>query len=446
VFFNGSIAEVFHIPAAVGGTSEAALYSADLASGGQAATETVTVTDPGTNTLSYTYDLQNGGRLLSQTDGTGASTSYGYDTGGFLYTVTHPDGDIVTSAHDVRGNVTSKTTCQDLADSICSTSYYTYYPDDTTAALTPDPRNDDLLTSADGRSSAATDTAYRTTLAYNSLGEATAKTSPAVAGYAAGMTTASTYTTAATAAYGGGSTPAGLLASKTTADGAVTSYQYYSDGDLALETSPLGQTTLYTYDGLGNVASKTVTYSPADTCTAPVNGAAYGPCANTANSSSCQSPCTLLETAKTSYAYDPQGRLLTQTDPPTADAVTGTVHTQQTAYTYDNDGDILTEVKSDLTGGDPSRTTRNSYNGDDQLYSTTDPAGQVTGYTYDSFGNVKTRTDPNGAVHQFTYDADSRQLTETIDNFTGTGPTPASPAAQLLEQMRCPEASGQSVH
>jgi large repetitive protein len=435
VFFNGSIAEVFHIPGAIGGTSEATLFSGAENSNGKAATETVTVTDPGTNTLTYTYDLQNGGRILSQTDGTGAPTSYGYDTGGFLYTVTHPDGDIVTTAHDVRGNVTSKTTCQDLAGNVCSTSYYTYYPaGNGNAQLTPDPRNNAVLTASDGRSASASDTTYQTTYAYNPLGEVTAKKSPAVTGYAAGMTTTSTYTSATTAAYGGGNTPAGLLQSKTNADGAVTSYAYYADGDLALKTTALGETTLYTNDGLGNVATETATYSPLATCAAPGSGATYGSCANTANNSGCQSPCTLLETARTSFAYDPQGRVLTETDPATTDAVTGKVHTQQFSYTYDNDGDMLTEVQSDLTGGDPSRTTANSYNGDDQLQSATDPAGQVTGYTYDSYGNIKTRTDPNGAIHDFTYDADSRRLTETIDNFTGTGPTPAAPATKLFDQ------------
>ena len=434
VFFNGSIAEVFHIPGAVGGASEAALFSAAQAASGSG-TETVIVKDPGQNQITYRYDLQNGGRLLSKTDGTGATTKYGYDTGGFLYTVTNPGGDIVTTAHDIRGNVTSKTTCQDLADNICSTSYYSYYPaGNGSANLTPDPRNDDLLTSSDSRSASASDTTYQTKYAYNSLGEVTGKTSPPVPGYPGGMTITSTYTSATTAAYGGGNTPAGLIASKTTADGAVTSYAYYADGDLALETSPLGKTTLYTYDGLGAVASQTVTYSSAGTCSPPAGGATYGPCANTVNDPACQSPCSLLQTATTRFTYDPQGRPLTETDPATTDAVTGTVHTQQTTKAYDNDGDLLTTVQSDLTGGDPSRTTTNAYNPDDQLKSTTDPAGQVTGYTYDSFGHVKIRTDPNGAEHEFTYDADGRPLTETIDNFTGTGPTPASPAAQLLDK------------
>ena len=258
MFFNGSIAEVFHVPGAVGDTSAAAIYSAGLASGGQAATETVTVADPGQHKLTYRYDLQNGGRILSQTDGTGMTTAYGYDTGGFMDSV-DADDEFTTTTHDTRGNVLSKTTCQDLADNICSTSYYTYYLGSTTT----DPRNDEVLTSSDGRSSSASDTTYQTAYAYSSLGEVLTKTSPPVSGYPSGMTTTSTYTTAATAAYGGGTTPAGLLASTATADGAVTSYSYYSDGDLAVQTSPLGQATLYTYDGLGDTLSQTVTYSTA---------------------------------------------------------------------------------------------------------------------------------------------------------------------------------------
>lgn len=89
--------------------------------------------------------------------------------------------------------------------------------------------------------------------------------------------------------------------------------------------------------------------------------------------------------------------MLTETDPPTTNAVTGTEHTEQTSYTYDADGDVLTTVESDLTGGDPTRTTTNVYNADDQLASTTDPAGLTTRYTYDAYGNRATQTDPNGA-------------------------------------------------
>jgi large repetitive protein len=419
-FFNGSIAEVFHVPAAIGAAGVAALYGAAQASTGQAATEVVNVTDPGGKTLTYRYDLQNGGRILSETDGTGATTTYGYDTGGFLHTVTNPDGDIVTTTHDIRGNALSKETCQDLAAGDCSTSYYTYYLDSSSPT---DPQNDEMLTSSDGRSSSSTDTTYQTKDTYDSLGDELTETSPPVPGYPDGMTTTNTYTTATTPAWGGGDTPAGLLASTTNADGATTSYNYTSGGDLAEKNSPLGQATEYTYDGLGDVTYESIFYAAASACSEPAAGQTYGPCGNGANAVQ----------AETYYNYDPQGRLLAETDPPTTDAVTGTEHTEQTGYTYNADGKVLTTVESDLTGGDPSRTTTNVYNADDQLSSTTDPAGLTTSRTYDAYGDLATQTDPNGAQYSYTYDADKRQLTETLDNFTGTGPTPSAPAAQLLD-------------
>ena len=63
--------------------------------------------DPAGKTETSKYDASNGNRLISQTDGTGATTTYGYDTSGFPYTVTDPNGDVTTTAHDVRGNESS---------------------------------------------------------------------------------------------------------------------------------------------------------------------------------------------------------------------------------------------------------------------------------------------------------------------------------------------------
>ncbi len=40
-------------------------------------TESVTVTDLGSKTLTYEYDPVNGGRLIAQVDGLGAKTTYG---------------------------------------------------------------------------------------------------------------------------------------------------------------------------------------------------------------------------------------------------------------------------------------------------------------------------------------------------------------------------------
>ena len=97
----------------------------------------------------------------SYTDGDGGITTYGYDAGGFPLDHRprrrrHPTG------YDVRGNLVSKTTCQYLAADDCSTSYWSYYPDDTSATLTPDRANNVMQTYADGRSASATDTTYQT--------------------------------------------------------------------------------------------------------------------------------------------------------------------------------------------------------------------------------------------------------------------------------------------
>src|SRR5262249_25555609 len=99
--------------------------------------------------MTYTFDPQNGSRPLASTDATGAKTLYGYDTQGFLHTVTDPDGDVTTTGHDLRGNTVSQTTCQNQAALACSTVYYTYFPDDTTASPPPDQRNDLVLTMRD---------------------------------------------------------------------------------------------------------------------------------------------------------------------------------------------------------------------------------------------------------------------------------------------------------
>ena len=102
--------------------------------------------------------------MLSHTDANGFVTTYGYDTGGFQDESTEDALLVTETGYDVRGNMVSRTTCQDQAANECSTSYWTYYPDDTSTSLNPDARNDVVLTYADGRSASSTDTTYQTTL------------------------------------------------------------------------------------------------------------------------------------------------------------------------------------------------------------------------------------------------------------------------------------------
>ncbi|MFF7278360.1 LamG-like jellyroll fold domain-containing protein [Streptomyces griseorubiginosus] len=400
--FKGSLAEVAFYDHNLTSAQVAGQWNAYKQSTGTIATESVVVTDPGRHTLTSTYDLSDGGRMLTDTDGTGATTSYGYDTSGFLYTTTDGNGDVTTTGHNSRGDVVSRTTCQDQSSSKCSTSYFTYYLN---ADSDTDPRNDQLLTSSDGRSSSSTDTTYRTVNTYDSNGNLLTSTTPAVTGHSAGLTTKETYTTSSTAGYVSGTVaPAGLLASTTTPGGAVTSYLYYANGDLAQETSPLGLITRFTYDSLGRVLTKT---EVSDTY-----------------------PAGLL----TRYSYDALGRTLTELDPGTTNAVNqSVVHTALTTNSYDADGNTLSTAVSDTTGGDTTRTTSRTYDAFGQLKTVTDPEQYTTSYTYDSYGNKTGETDPDGQVYAYTYDADGSQLTTTLTNYTGSDDTPDDPAPKLLE-------------
>jgi YD repeat-containing protein len=334
--------------------------------------------------LTYLTDPLNGGRPLASIDALGNQTTYGYDTSGFLHTVTDPNGNVTTTGHDVRGNTVSKTTCQNQVTMTCSTTYSTYYPDDSNPTPAADLRNDLLLTQRDGRSSSATDPTYVTSYGYDSAGNRTSVTTPPVPGYPAGRTSTTVFTTTSTPAADGGTVPAGLVASAITPGGATETVTYFHNGDPATVTDPGGTTTSYTYDGLGRVLTRTVV--------------------------SIGSPNGLT----TSYSYDGQNRPLTITEPPVTDRVTGAVHTAQTSDVYDADGDTLSTTVADLTGGDASRTVSNAFDNSDRVQTATDAAGKTTSYTYDGYGDRATETDPAGTTTAYAYDANKNLLTTTL--------------------------------
>ena len=411
-WFTGDLAELAWYPYQLSAAQVSAQWNTVPAAAGLTPVQVDNVTDPGNNTVSWTYDLLNGGRELSYTNAEGGITGYAYDTAGFQASVTSPDGDITTTGHDPRGNLVSQTTCQDVRANECSTSYWTYYPDDTSAAPPPDRRNDMVLTYADGRSSSSTDTTYQTRYAYDSLGDLTAVTSPPVAGYPSGRTTSHAYTSGtSTGGYQGAVPPKGLLYQVTTPGNAVTTTLYYVDGDVAQVTTPDGQRTAYTYDGLGRKASQAV-YSD-----------------------------TYPSGLTTTYAYDANGDLVTQTDPAVLNRVTGAVHTAQTTSAYDADGDVTSQTVTDLTGLDSTRTGTRTYNRYDQVASQTDPAGASTTYTYDAFGNRASQTDPDGNLTQYAYDGDGHLTATTLANYTGSPPG-SQVAAPLTEESRWYDPAG----
>ena len=425
VIYNGST------PLWASGTAGATGDTAFLTAGGdfeidagqgQRLWDTATNLSDAVDVDTYQFDPLNGDRMVAETDARGYTTTYGYDTSGFLNTVTDPNGNVTTTQHDVRGNETAETTCQDTATDACSTKYWTYYPDDTSVQLaTPSPENDQQLTYRDPRSSSSTDATYETTYTYNTCGERTGVTTPPVAGYSAGLTTTTVYTTGSSSTTCGqaqlahGSTtqyaPAGLVAQTSTPGGAITTYQYDAAGDLYQETSPLGETTTYTYDGLGRVVSKTVGWS-----------ATY-PGASTTSGS-----------ATTTYTYTADGQLYTETDPIVTDAVADYTHQKVTTYTYTPDGLTTQVTVSDAgDGADTARTTFTHYNTDDQVESVTDPAGDATSYKYDAFGRKQYETDPDGNEEEYTYDADGNLIETDLLDYTGNPNNPSAATTLVLE-------------
>jgi RHS repeat-associated protein len=361
--------------------------------------------------LTYAFDPLNGGRPLSTIDALGQKTGYGYDTQGFLHTVTDPNGNVTTTGHDLRGNMVSKTTCQNQATMACSTTYYTYYPDDTNATPPADQRNDLLVTQADGRSSSASDTRYVTRYAYDSAGNRTSVITPPLPGYPSGRTSTTVFTSSSTPAADSGNTPAGLVASTQTPGGATETVTYFHNGDPATVIDPTGTQTSYTYDGLGRVLTRTVV------------------------SNSFPNGLT------TSYTYDGENRPLTITEPSVTNRVTGAIHTARTTDVYDADGDTLSTTVADLTGGDASRTVSNTFDSSDRVQTASDAWGKTTSYTYDVYGNRVSETDPANHTTAYTYDANQNLLTTTLRAYTGD-PVNPSPAVDLVESARSYDPAG----
>jgi RHS repeat-associated protein len=369
-----------------------------LSYGGTAGSVTATarLTDPRGGTITSVYDPLRGYHMTSQIDQAGGTTTWDYNTAGFVDYIHDPNGDPTGYWLDARGNITGQAT--ERSNGTWYASWYDHYLD---TANPFDPRNDQMTAYADARSSGALDGTYLTTWGYDSFGDITSEQLPATPGFPNGRTLSWMYTTGTEPAVGGGSTPPGLLASSTDAGGHVTSYGYDSAGDLMRRTDPNGLVTAYSYDAIGRRTSMTVTSS------------AY--------------PGGVT----TTYTYDPLGRLLTQTGPGVPNAVTSVTHTARTTYTYDPDGNVLTAAISDTTGGDATRTTTRTYNGNGELATLTDPAGAVASYTYDAAGNIATVTDPVGNTYAYSYTPTSQVATKTLENWIGN-PFSPSPAANLV--------------
>lgn len=381
------------------------------------------ITDPlGRN---YTYAYDGNGNLASYTDPKGGVWSYAYDSSHEITQITDPDGNVLVQNVYTSGKVTSQTNGRGytttfqydtpssgittITDPLGNVTVHTH---DSNYRLTQekDPLGHTISYSYDsnGNRIQVTDKNGNVTkYTYDSMGNVTSKID------ASGNVTSITYDT--------NNNPL----TRTDALGNTTSYAYDGNGNLVKMTDPLGNFSAYAYDGYGELIAKTDANGNATSFSYD----AYGNLGQTKDA--------LGDTV--AYTYDAAGRKLSQTDPDghtttyAYDANDNPVsikdalgNVQSFTYDADNDRTSFTDKNGNTTTTaydtndepvlitDPlGGKTAIAYDALDRKISVTDPDGDTTAYSYDAVGNISSVTDPLGHVTSFTYDANGNKLTSS---------------------------------
>jgi RHS repeat-associated protein len=299
--------------------------------------------DPTTQTMTFTdarsnqwKDVYAGNILWKRIDPLGNTTTYGYDSSLALTSITDANGNKATLAYDANGNLLSLTQPSPFSN---------------TASWTYNSFNEPL-TFNDFRG-------HQTTYAYDANGNLTSATRPG------SVVTGFTYDPSGN----------GLLRTVTDPRGKTTTFDYDSAGDLTSLTDPLGNVITLGYDTDGR---KIWQVDPRGN----VSGA---------------NP----DDYKTQFAYDDLDRLTSVTDP----------LGNATGYAYDAVGNRTGVI-------DPNdHTTSYAYDAGDHLTTVTAPDSSTTVYGYDNAGNLTSRVDGNGHETDYQHDNANRltQVTNPLD-------------------------------
>ncbi|UUZ65161.1 hypothetical protein LP417_11255 [Polaromonas sp. P1-6] len=194
----------------------------------------------------------------------------------------------------------------------------------------------------------------------------------------------------------------------------TTSTQWHPSFRLPVLVSEAGRSTAYTYDGLGNKLTESIT----DTATNQTRAWAW-----TYNAQGLASSQTAPNGGVSQYGYDAQGKLTRVTNP--QGHVTQLAYdaagrlAQQTApnglltnFTYDARGRLLTQVR----GGEASSY---SYTPSGQLASATLPSGYSVSYRYDAAQRLTGALDNRGNSVQYTLDAMGNRVREEVKDANG---------------------------
>ncbi|MCP4548057.1 MAG: RHS repeat-associated core domain-containing protein, partial [bacterium] len=306
----------------------------------------LTEKNPVGRTTTYTYDANND--LLTLTDALGQITTYTYNDRGQILTVTDPKGHLTTSTYAANGSLLSTT------DALGQTTRFAY---DTV-----------------GNRLSTTDALNQTTsFTYNSQGHQLTETDP--------LGNVTTFTNDVN---GNRLTES---RNRTLPNGStetlVITFTYDTLDRVIRTTAPDGSTTSASYDGLGNVRSRTDAVGRNTTMTYGLMGRL--------------TKTTFPDNTTQSQTYDAEGRVLAQTDRAG----------RETRLAYDAAGRLLTTTYPD--GATQSQT----YDLAGQLISTTDARGNTATYAYDNVGRRTSVTNALGQSTRFAYDANGNQSSIT---------------------------------
>lgn len=337
-------------------------------------------TTTGDRTVSNVYD-QVTGRVTSQTDGEGNTTTFAWDPATETATTTYPGGGVATDVYS--GNFLIRS-----VDRTGATVQFTY--------------------DVNGQIATISDPLGRlTTMTYDPVtGLMAERIGPAPQNYREAWTY----------------TDDGHLLTYTDRDGKVSTYTYDGAGRMESFSDPLGRTRTYTYDAQGRLETTTDPRAeapgadPADfrttfaydangylrTTTSPLADVTttvydeFGRLTSVADG----------EGGTSTFTYTPSGQIQTATDP--RGNVPGAIAADYTSTnTYNIYGEL--ETSTDAAGG----VTSYSYDRAGRVMTVTDPLSRVTSYEYDADANVLRVTDPTGAVTSFTYDLGGRRTSMT---------------------------------
>jgi RHS repeat-associated protein len=373
-----------------------------------------TVTDPSGRTFTFTYEAVNGFAYVESVTDETRTVSYTYDAAGGLATVTDVGGGVTTYTYDGEHRLVA------IEDPLSRTSKFAYNnANQVTSEADPMSRSTSWVyaedTSGNGTTT-TTDPLGNVTIQSFEGGELTSETD------AAGTTDAATTT------YGYYANTAGAK-TVTDPDGHVSVDVYDQNGNLLRKTNPLDQSWTYAFNPLNEQVAATTPLGGTTVSTYDAKGdllstLAPEPDGSVATTSDAYTDASNpgLVTAKTdangkttSYAYDSHGDLASVTDP----------LGNETSYSYNPIGEKTSMVaaRGNVSGCGCSSafTTSYTYDGYGSLTETTDPLGHSTYATYDAVGDKLTSTDPNGNVTTNTYNADKEHTSTYLQGGSCTG-------------------------